>query len=368
MKKILLCAALLLVALVTSSAEAHWGGGHWHGGHWHGGHGHGGHGHHGHWHGGWGGHSHQGHWHHAHWHGGGWRGGGWNAGWGSPWGWSGGWGSNVWTRRTVVFYPQTFVQPSPVFYSSPGFGGCGWSGGGGWIDPGFVSAGAPAVYAPAGIAYGPDAMKEFMGVDRDFAKGPLVAAREPIIVERPAAAGARIVADKPRVEARVTSHPEAKARAERHISFGDVQFGEQLYHAAAQRYREAVAAAPDVADAHFRQGFAYIASNRFDLAARSFRRGLEIDPLWVNSSFRVDELYGANRLAKDAHLEGLARGALANRTSGDHLFLVGLMLHFDGQTERAKKFFARAEKLSAEDDAHIAAFLVPAAPAVKDAI
>jgi hypothetical protein len=335
MNKWILSLALLISVAAAPTAQAHWG---WHGGH-------------GHWHGGW-----HGHWHghsgwHGHWHGGGL----WNAGWGwnGGWGWGGGWGPSVWTRRTVVF-----VRPSPVYYSSPVIygDGCGWYGG------------APAVYAPAGIAYGPDAMKEFMGVDRDFAKGDLVAPRERVIVAAPALEGARVVADEPLKKERVASRPEAKARAEQFISFGDSQFGEQQYHSAAQRYREAAVAAPDVADAHFRQGFAYIASNRIELAAKSFRRGLALDPLWVNSSFRIDSLYGRNQLAKDAHLEGLARGALADRDSADHLFLIGLMLHFDGQGERAKKFFTQAEKRTAGDAAHIEAFLVPAAPAAEDAV
>jgi tetratricopeptide (TPR) repeat protein len=209
-------------------------------------------------------------------------------------------------------------------------------------------------------------MKEFMGVDRDFAKGPLVAQSAPVIVRDTIDGGARIVGEGRRVE-RVVSHPDAKLRAARFISTGDSEFSEQQYHAAAQRYREAAVAAPDVADAFFRQGFAYIASNRFDLAAKSFRRGLELDPLWVNSSFRLDDIYGRNQLAKGSHVEGLARAALTDR-SADNLFLVGLLLHFDGQAERAKKFFTHAEKRTAGDDAHIQAFLVPPAPAAEDAV
>jgi hypothetical protein len=128
-----------------------------------------------------------------------------------------------------------------VFYESPliygsGCGGCGWFGDAGVINPGIVSVGPPAVYAPAGIAYGPDAVKEFMGVDRDFAKGPLVASGEPIIVRDTFDDGARVVISEPKHGERVVSHPDAKARAERFISTGDAEFGEQQYHAAAQRY------------------------------------------------------------------------------------------------------------------------------------
>ncbi|MCA9270598.1 MAG: tetratricopeptide repeat protein, partial [Planctomycetales bacterium] len=168
--------------------------------------------------------------------------------------------------------------------------------------------------------------------------------------------------------AKVASNAQAKSLAVRYISFGDTQFADQQYHSAAQRYRFAIEAAPDVADAHFRQGFAYIASNRYDFALKSFRKALELEPLFVNSSFRLDDLYGANRLAKGSHIDALARSALIDRGNPDHYFLIGLMLHFDGQRERAVRFFEKAESLAGEDASHIQAFLVPAAPSVDDSI
>jgi len=276
------------------------------------------------------------------------------------------------------FYPRTFVYYSRPFYGSyyypPVYGGYGCHYGGfGAYAPGVI---AP-LYADAGSVYGPDAVKEFLGVDRDFAKGPL--APRPLVIDvKPADDGRRIVAapdkdgapDKHAAapEERIASNREARQRAARFVSFGDDRFGEQQYHSAAQRYRFAIEAAPDVAEAHFRQGFAYVASNRYELALESFRRGLQLDPLWVNSSFRLEDLYGRNALAKNSHLDGLAKSALIDRGNPDHFFLLGVMLHFDGQQERAKKFFDRADKLAGGDNDHIAAFLEAPKPRPEDAI
>lgn len=256
------------------------------------------------------------------------------------------------------YRPRSYFYGYPYrsYYPSYGYG-C--------ISP-YAYVPPAATYAPAGIAYGPDAVKEFMGVDRDFGKGMLVAPRADGILP---AEGGRL-ATRPKIvdvekNVRISSVTE-KERADKFISYGDAQFGEQKYHQAAQRYKSAAETAPDVADAHFRQGHAYVASNRYDLAAQAIRRGLQLDPLWVNSSFRVDELYGKNQLAKTSHVDGLARAALADRGNADYLFLLGVFLHFDGQQERAQKFFRRAADLTDGETSHLDAFLKPpAAPADK---
>lgn len=263
------------------------------------------------------------------------------------------------------YYPRTYIYYSRPYYRNyyPSYDyGCGF----GYSKSYVVSPLVPA-YVRSGDVYGPDAVKDFLGVDRDLGKGPLAPLPKVIEVE-PEDAGPRVVDVPEEAKEIVASNEQARARAAQFVAFGDSQFGAQKYHQAAQRYRSAIETAPDVADAHFRQGLAYVASNRFDLAAAAFRRGLQLDPLWVNSSFRIDELYGRNRLAKDSHIDGLAKVALADRDDPDNFFLLGLLLHFDGQQERAKKFFEQAARLERGDTAHIDAFLVPPKPEAKDSI
>lgn len=271
-------------------------------------------------------------------------------------------------RPYYNYYPRTYIRYSAPYYPSYYYGGYGCAVNSPSVySPGVVVAPVAPLYADASRAYGPDAMKEFMGVDRDFAKGAL--ATRPLVVDVKPVDGRAIVAAPVEVkEESVPSNAAARERAETFVSFGDSKFGEQEYHSAAQRYRFAIEAAPDVAEAHFRQGFAYVASNRYELAAAAFRRGLNLDPLWVNSAFHVDDMYGRHVLAKGSHLDGLAKNALIDRGNADYFFLLGVMLHFDEQQERAKKFFERAEKLTEGDDSHIQAFLNPARPDARDAI
>ena len=116
-------------------------------------------------------------------------------------------------------------------------------------------------------------------------------------------------------------------------------------------------AAPQLADGYFRQGYALAAMGRYDLAARAIKRGLGLDPTWPRSDFNNHELYGDNRLAKTAQLDAMAKAAEEKPHDADLLFLLGVLLHFDGQPDRAATFFKRAGQLAGGDDAHLRAFM-----------
>ena len=266
------------------------------------------------------------------------------------------------------YYPRTYgYYSSPFIYRSyvPSYYGGYGCASNTYTYPGVVAVPAAPLYADSSRAYGPEAVKDFFGLNRGYAAD--AERPQPLVVDLKPEAGKGVL-DADEVEERFVSNEEARARATRFVSFGDDKFGEQEYHSAAQRYRFAIEAAPDIADAHFKQGFAYIASNRYELAVKSFKRGLQVDPLWINSSFRIDDLYGRNALAKGSHVDALAKSALIDRGNADHFFLLGVLLHFDGQPERAKKFFERAVKLTGDDAEHIGAFLAPPLPNAEDAI
>lgn len=137
----------------------------------------------------------------------------------------------------------------------------------------------------------------------------------------------------------------ATARARQFVAFGDERFREQDFSLAYQRYKKAAQSAPDLADAYFRQGLAQIALGHYPSAAAAIKRGLAFQPRWPGSDFRLDQLYGDNRLAKTNHLERLADAAANDADNADLLFLVGIELHFDGQAARARPFFERAADL-----------------------
>jgi len=208
-----------------------------------------------------------------------------------------------------------------------------------WVYPGwpaypsYYPAYPPPLYLPPGTHYGPQATRRFLGWDQS-PPGPAAAA---VVAEEDRG-------DEPAAPPRGTSD-RALALAWRFIGVGDAQFGSQKYRDAYQRYKRAAQSAPGLADVYFRQGLALMALGNYDLAARSFKRGIDLDAAWARSGFRLDELYGENQAAKTAHLETLAQAASNDPDNADLLFLVGVMLHFDGQSGRARPFFEEASRL-----------------------
>ncbi len=207
----------------------------------------------------------------------------------------------------------------------------------------------PPLYIPAETMYGPDAVRRFMGV------GPMP---QPGAESR----GRRRDSDssdddrEKRSSLRGTN-PESIALARKFIGFGDAQFAKQKYADALDRYKRAAQTSPGLADAWLRQGYAHVAMGRHEQAAGALKQGLRLDPGWPRSGFSSRQLYGDNRAAELAHLDGLAQAAEKDRDNADLLFLVGVWLHFDGQADRAAVFFRRAAQLAPGDASHVQAFL-----------
>jgi tetratricopeptide (TPR) repeat protein len=201
-------------------------------------------------------------------------------------------------------------------------------------------------YEPAELAYGPLAVKQFLGLDRNFALGEL---RRPV---------APLQDQAVRLKVR-TSNAESRRRADRYIALGDELFQKHQWHSALQKYKLAGQLAPDVAECFWRQGHALIAVNQFGQAAATFRRALLLDDDATRGGFELKLLYADGVAAKNSHLEALAGEALASTVSSDAYFLIGVTLHYDGQTERAHKFFERAAALSADDGRLVESFLAP---------
>jgi len=209
----------------------------------------------------------------------------------------------------------------------------------------------PPVFLPAETLYGPEAMKRFMGVDhwcRPQADVNVIVAPERADKQPAAAAGQG---------ERRASNQQAITLAWKFIGYGDAHFGNQKYAEANARYRKAAAAAPQLADGWFRQGFALVAIGRYDLAVQAIKRGLKFKANWAESDFRLNELYGGNVLTKSAHLDTLAEAAKKNPNDTDLLFLLGVLFHFDGKPDRAAPLLQRAKQLLAGDDAHLNGFL-----------
>ena len=222
----------------------------------------------------------------------------------------------------------------------------------------------PPFWGLPGNQFGPQAVQRFIGGDN--LPPPAAPAAAPAAAAPQAGAGFGVLApnvaaakgDNKRPRA---TNADARARSQRFIVLGDTHFNKQAYSDAYQRYKLAAQAAPDMGDGLLRQGFALVALGRYDSAARSFKRGLAMDPNWANSDFRLDTLYNDNGLAKAAHIKALVQEA-ARAPSSDILFLLGLMLYFDGQPEQARPLFVRSRKLAGGNSAHLDGFLRKLAP------
>ncbi|MGE0533918.1 MAG: tetratricopeptide repeat protein [Pirellulales bacterium] len=347
--------ALVLLRGSSATAQHRGGGGHSHGG----GHHHGGGGHH---------------------HHGGFNRSGFGGGFGFG-GFGGGFGFGGWNNTTLIVgggfpYYGGFYGGGLNYFNGPIFGGGLW-GGLGWSYPFYM----PPVVVPAETWFGPRAMDRFLGLGPDSATltlmQPQLLANQvlvPPVNAAPAnAAGGNAGAAKPvprdlngpevehdraRPVPKVReTNDEVRARAARRLALGDNDYRAQRYGEAYSTYRRAAEIAPDLYEAYFRQGQALIALRRYDDSLRAFKRGLDLDPNWPRRPMLLADLYGPNQAAQLAHLEGLAKEAVARPGDASPILLLGIELYASGQLERSRRFFEQAAALAGDAPLYADLFL-----------
>ncbi|MEX0718053.1 MAG: tetratricopeptide repeat protein [Planctomycetaceae bacterium] len=160
------------------------------------------------------------------------------------------------------------------------------------------------------------------------------------------------------------STPEAQIRALRLQANGDTWFRQQNLAQARANYQRAIDTARDLPDPRFRMAFTLVALNRHAEAVAEIRKALEIDPAWPTKSFSLTDMYSAdNHVAKVSAIHRVTTWAKQDIRDPDRLFLLGVMLHCDGDRARAAEFFETAYRLRGGGE-HLAAFLASyAAPA-----
>lgn len=240
------------------------------------------------------------------------------------------------------YYSPGYYYPGHYYPAYPSY----------WLGPGLGPFNYPPVVVPSGMSYGPYASQRFLGLGNS-SRGttgviPFKAQTDEDQNAEPPAANKALERG---------TNAKAIAAAGKYIGYGDALFAKQNWLAANERYRRAADNAPQFADAYFRQGFALAATSRYDLAVVAIKRGLKLNPKWPDSPFRLKELYGNNVAAQTTHLNAVAKAAEKSPQDPNPFFLVGVYLHFDGQTDRAEAFFHRALELAGDDAEHIRAFL-----------
>jgi hypothetical protein len=167
----------------------------------------------------------------------------------------------------------------------------------------------------------------------------------------------------PKMSARV-SNAQTRQRAMRLLAEGDALFQAQNFNSALQRYKLASSLAPDVEEAFWRQGHAFVATKNFGQATTAFKRAIALTDNLGRGGFRLDDLYGGASMTKATDLENLAELALNHSGDSDAYFLIGVFLNYDGQADRAIRFFDRASDLAGISGGHIEVFLDRAAAPV----
>ena len=200
---------------------------------------------------------------------------------------------------------------------------------------------------PAELNYGPQAMKQFMGLPRDFAMQPQRTGQFESLVT-PIPSPLKIEATKP--VAIEQPSDQAIERAEHFIQSGDNLFQQQRYQEALGRYKDAVAAAPGYAEGHLRKGLAYLATNRPDEAVDAIELAIQQNPEVAGTSLTLDALLGNNGLAKTSIIEANARRAVTDPQNPEYLFCVGVLLFFDGDRDRAQQCFQAARQAGGDAD------------------
>jgi hypothetical protein len=264
-------------------------------------------------------------------------------------------------------------------FNSPwiGYGNCGWGGGYGCVPYRgcYYYGGYPAyntfycnsypygygdyysgpVFAPAGAIYGPVAVRNFLGMAEPTAPTPAAVKPTAVVVKK---------FTEPR-KVREAS-PEYRRKSDQFVAQGDMLFREQKYQQAVDRYKSAAEMAPNSAEAYWHKGHAYAATNRYELAASCFRRALTLNPDIDRGGFSLDKLYDDTRMAKEAHLEAIAGYCLEHPDTADAYFVLGVFLHYNGEADRAEKFFARAAELAGPDATYLACFVPGVVPVKVD--
>lgn len=144
--------------------------------------------------------------------------------------------------------------------------------------------------------------------------------------------------------------------ARKFIKLGDTYFGDQKYRDAIKRYDRAIQAAPQLADAFFRKGHTRMALKQYEQAAEAFRQGLSADPDWPSRPDNLVQLYGDNRLARQAHLAALQDAVRRDPNNADLLFVLGVELYCSGQVHQAHQALTEASRLTRQAP-HIELFL-----------
>ena len=146
-------------------------------------------------------------------------------------------------------------------------------------------------------------------------------------------------------------------RADRLISDADQAFADQKLARATALYRNAIAKAPDYAEAHFRLAHAYVATRRYNLALKSALVALELSGTSRRDGFSLEDMFQGDLFPREHQFDRLMDASRREPQDGGLKFLIGLTLHYDGQAEKAVAYFKSAAGLDGIHRPYVRYFL-----------
>jgi hypothetical protein len=156
--------------------------------------------------------------------------------------------------------------------------------------------------------------------------------------------------------------PEQKRKSIRYQAQADEWFVKANYLQAFARYKQASSAAPDRPEPRFRMAVTLAAMQEYGPAVDELKRLVRLDPEWPAHGDRLDELFGADHnISKNVLLHKVSRWVREDVRDPDRLFLMGVLLHFNEDADKAKTFFETANLLTEGNSEHVSVFLTPVA-------
>ncbi|QDU39887.1 Tetratricopeptide repeat protein [Maioricimonas rarisocia] len=142
------------------------------------------------------------------------------------------------------------------------------------------------------------------------------------------------------------STDQAKLASMRKEHSGDLQMQQRNYAAAAERYRDAIRLAEDRPEPRFRLAIAETSRANFEEAVKEFKTLLRLHPDWAVKGPTLDSLFGDDGLlAKTLVQERLIDWVKEDIRDPDRLFLMGAILYYDNQFDRAETVLETAARL-----------------------
>lgn len=155
------------------------------------------------------------------------------------------------------------------------------------------------------------------------------------------------------------SNAEAKRKSIRHQAQGDEYFIKANFLQAFAHYKQASSTAPDLPQPRYRMAIALAAMSRFGPAADEFKRLMRIAPDWPVQGERLDDVFGPdNDLARLAVLSKVAEWVREDVRDPERLYLMGVLLHFNEDYDKARPFFEAVAVLAEEPD-YVQPFFAP---------